>query len=325
MNRREFISLLGGAAAWPTATYAQPRGKQPTIGFLGATTASNWSDWTAAFLQRLRELGWIDGRTVAIEYRWAEGREERFAEIAAEFVRLKVDVILTAGAAVPAAKRATSVIPIVFGVDGDPVGRGLVASLARPGGNVTGLSAQLPELAGKRLELLREIFPGIRRLAVLGNVDWPGAATEMREVETAARALGLDAVDRLEIRRAQDIAPVFGSLKSGVQALYVCSEALVNAYRLRINTFAMGARLPTIYPNRSYLEGGGLVSYGVNNTELFRRSGDYVDKILRGAKPADLPVEQSTTFELVINQTTARALGLKIPEAFLLRADEVIE
>jgi putative ABC transport system substrate-binding protein len=291
MRRREFITLLGGAAAtWPLAAHAQ-QPRLPTIGLLGTSTPSSWSQWTAAFVQRLRELGWIEGRSITIEYRWAEGREERYSEIAAEFVRLKVDVVLTAGSAALASKQVTSVIPIVFAVDGDPVGNGLVASLARPGGNVTGLSAQIPDLAGKRLELLREILPGFRRMAILANVDFPSAVKEMGEVEAAARTLGLDVVDMLEIRRAEDIWRAFETLKGGPQALYVCAEALVNATRLRINTFAMGARLFTMYPNRSYLEGGGLISFGVNNTDLFRRAGDYVDKILRGAKPADLPVE----------------------------------
>ena len=201
MKRREFITLLGGAAAaWPLAARAQQAGKLPTIGFLGTATASAWSPWTAAFVQRLRELGWIEGRTVAIEYRWAEGRSERYAEIAAEFVRLKVDVIVTSGGAVLAAKQATSVIPIVFAVANDPLGSGLVASLARPGGNVTGLSAQQSDLAGKRLELLREVVPGLRRLAIMANVGYPAAVLEMDEVQGTARTFGFE-VAKLEIRR----------------------------------------------------------------------------------------------------------------------------
>ena len=325
MRRREFIGLLGGAAvAWPLAARAQQVGKLPTIGFLGTATPAAWSQNVAAFVQRLRELGWIEGRTVAIEVRWAEGRVERYAEFAAEFVRLKVDVIVTAGSAVPALKRATSVIPIVFAVDADPVGSGLVASLSRPGGNVTGLSQQGPDLAGKRLELLREVVPGLRRLAIMGNAGYAASVLEIGEVRAAARTLGLD-VDTLEIRRAEDIALAFGALKSGAQALYVCPDGLVNANLTRINTLALGARLPTIYPNRAYLGAGGLMSYGPNVSGLFRRAGDYVDKILRGAKPGDLPVEQPNKFELVINLTTAKALGLTIPESFLLRADELID
>ena len=322
-RRREFITLLGGAAvSWPLAARAQQ--KLPIIGVLGVSTASNWSHQVAAFVQRLRELGWAEGRAVAIEYRWAEGRSERFTEFAAEFVRLKVDVIVTVGSAVVAARQATSVIPIVFAIALDPLGTGLVASLARPGGNVTGLSLQHTDLAGKRLELLREVLPGLRRLAIMGNVDYPAAVLEADAVQAAARTLGLE-VDLLEIRRAEDIAPIFATLKSDVQALYVCGDALINANRARINTLALGARLLTTHPDRAYLESGGLMSYGANNTDLFRRAGDYVDKILRGAKAADLPVEQPTKFELVINLTTAKALGLVIPEAFLLRADEVIE
>ena len=329
MRRREFITMLGGAAAassvsWPLAARAQQAGKLPTIGFLGASTPSNWSLWTAAFVQRMRELGWTEGRTVAIEYRWAEGRSERYTEIATEFVRLKVDVIVTVGTAVAAAKQATSTIPIVFAIAVDPVGSGMVASLARPGGNATGLSVQSTELAGKRIELLREVLPNLRRLAIIADVGYSGSVLEAAEVQAAARKVGLD-VDVLEIRHAKDILPAFEALKSGAQALYVCPDALVNANHARINTLALGARLPTIHPFREYLGAGGFMSYGVNNADMFRRAGDFVDKILKGTKPADLPVEQPTKFELVINLTTAKALGLKIPESFLLRADEVIE
>ena len=325
MRRREFITLIGGAAALaPRAARAQQPGKLPTIGFLGASTPSNWSHWTAAFLQRLRELGWVEGRTVAIEYRWAEGRFERFAEFAAEFVRLKVDVIVTVGSAVPPAKQATATIPIVFALAADPVGSGLVSSLARPGGNVTGLSILSSDLAGKRIELLREVLPALRRLAIIVNVGSANAVQEIAEAQAAARKLGLE-VDVLEIRRAEDIAPAFGTLKSDVQALYVCPDPLVNANHARINTLALGARLPTMHPFRDYLGTGGLMSYGADNTDLFRRAGGYVDKILRGAKPSDLPVEQPTKFDLIVNLTTAKALGLKIPDSFLLRATEVIE
>jgi putative tryptophan/tyrosine transport system substrate-binding protein len=324
MKRREFITLLSGASvAWPLAARAQ-QAKLPTIGFLGASTPSNWSDWTAAFVQRLRALGWIEGHTVAIEYRWAEGRSERFVEFAAEFVRLKVATILTVGSAVPAAKQATATIPIVFALAADPVGSGLVASLARPGGNVTGLSILSSDLAGKRIELLREVLPGLRRLAVIVNIGSANAVLEIAEAQAAARKLGLD-VDVLEIQRAEDIVAAFGTLKSGVQALYVCPDPLVNANHARINILALGARLPTIHPFRDYLGAGGLISYGANNTDLFRRAGDYVDKILRGAKPGDLPVEQPTKFDLIFNMTTAKALGLTIPPTLLARADEVIE
>jgi ABC-type uncharacterized transport system substrate-binding protein len=325
MKRREFITLGGAVAAWPLAARAQQVGKLPTIGFLGPLSQSAMSPWTAAFVQRLRELGWIEGRTVAIEYRWGEGRDERFVEIAAEFVRLKVDVIVTGGtAAVIAAKQATSVIPIVFGTAGDPVGTGLVASLARPGGNVTGLSNQSADLPGKRVDLLRQVVPGLRRLAIMANISSPIGVLEMNEVQAAARTLGLDVVAS-EIRRAEDIAPAIDALKGRADALYVVTEALVNTNRIRLNTLALGARLPTLHGVRDYVEAGGLMSYGPNFPDLFRRAGEYVDKILRGAKPGGIPVEQPTKFDLAINLTTAKALGLKIPESFLLRADEVIE
>jgi ABC-type uncharacterized transport system substrate-binding protein len=327
MKRRAFISLLGGAAAaaWPLAARAQQAAKLPTIGFLGGSTASALSEWTAAFVQRLRELGWIEGRTVAIEYRWAEGRSERFAEIAAEFVRLKVDVIVTQSTpAVLAAKQATSVIPIVFGSAGDPVGTGVVASLARPGGNVTGLSGQATDTAAKRLELLREVVPNLRRLAIMGNVGNPFNVLEMGEVQAAARTLGLE-VATVEIRRAEDIAPAFEALKDRAEALYVGADQLLTVNRIRISTLALGARLPTMSAFRLYVAAGGLMSYGPNFPDLYRRAAEFVDKILRGAKPADLPVEQPTKFDLVLNLTTAKVLGLTMPESFLLRADEVIE
>jgi putative tryptophan/tyrosine transport system substrate-binding protein len=322
MKRREFITLLGGAPLWPLAARAQQPAKLPTIGYLGPSTLSAMSQWTASFVQRLRELGWVEGRNVAIEYRWAEGRAERPAEIAAEFVRLKVDVIVTYSTLpVIAAKQATSVTPIVFAAANDPVGTGLVASLARPGGNVTGLSVQQYDLAGKRLELLREAVPGLRRLAIMANVSNPGPVLEMGEVEAAARALGLEATT-FKIRRAEDIAPDFDALRA--EALYVCTDPLIITNRARIHTLAMGARLATIY-NREYVETGGLMSYGPNFPDLFRRGADLVDKILRGAKPADIPVEQPTKFDLVINLKTANALGLEVPPTLLARADEVIE
>jgi putative ABC transport system substrate-binding protein len=324
VKRREFITLLGGAAAWPLAARGQQADKLPTIGFLVSGTPSSHGQWVAAFVQRLRELGWID-RTIAIEVRWAGGRSERLAEIATEFARLKVDVIVTHSAApVLAAKQATSVIPIVFAVAGDPVSTGLVASLARPGGNVTGLSVQQTDLAGKRLELLREVLPGLRRLAIMANVDAPAAVQEMGEVQAAARTLGLN-VATFEIRRAEDIAPAFDALKDRADPLYICNDPLVNTNRIRINTLANTARLPTMFGFRELVEAGGLMSYGPNFPDLFRRAADFVDKILRGAKPADLPVEQPTKFDLVINLTTAKALGLEIPPTLLARADEVIE
>ena len=324
MRRREFITLLGGAtAAWPLAARAQ-QPAMPVIGFLGASTPSNWAAWTTAFVQGLRALGWVEGRTVKIEYRWAEGQSQRYAEIAAEFARLKVDVIVTVGSAVPAAMQATATIPIVFAAAIEPVEFGLVASLVKPGGNVTGFSVQSIDLVGKRIDILRELLPDLRQLAVIADAGYSASVLEKDEVQSLARKFGIE-VDLLAIRRAEDIAPVFETLKSGTQALYVCPSALVNANRSRINTLALGARIPTIHAVRDLVGAGGLLSYGANNTHLFRRSAEYVDKIFKGAKPADLPVEQPTKFELVIDLTTAKALRLAIPEAFLLRADEVIE
>jgi putative tryptophan/tyrosine transport system substrate-binding protein len=285
MKRREFITLVGGAAAvWPLSAGAQQTGKIPTIGFLGAATPAAWSAWTAAFVQRLRELGWIEGRTVAIEYRWGEGRSERYPEIAAEFVRLKVDVIVTVGAAALAAKQVTSVIPIVFAVAPDPLGTGLVTSLSRPGGNVTGVSNQSADLAGKRLEILREVFPALRQIAILANAGNPTSVQELREVQATARTLGLE-VAPLEIQRAEELeSAAFETVKGVASALYAISDPLVLANRARINALAQGARLP-----------------------------------------GDLPVEQPTKFELVINLKTAKALGLELSPSLLARADEVIE
>ena len=296
MRRREFISLLGGATAWPLSARAQQTRRLRTIGFLGAATAVVWAPWTAAFEKRLDELGWMKGRTVAIEYRWAEGRSERFTEIATEFVRFNVDAIVTAGTeSTTAAKQVTSVIPIVFALATDPLGAGLVESLARPGGNLTGLSLQSPDLAGKRLELLRGLVPNLRKLAILVNVNNPGGVLDMRAAEAAARTLGLD-VTRLEIRRAEDIAPAFEAIKGRADALYVVPDPLVNANRVRIHTLSLSAQLPAIYGFRGYVEAGGLMSYGPNTTEQFWRAAEIVDKVLRGARPADIPVEQPTKF-----------------------------
>ena len=326
MRRREFITLLGGAAAaWTLPARAQQVGRLPTIGYLGAGASTAESPWTAAFMQRLRELGWIEGRTIAVETRWAEGRSDRYAEIVADLVQLKVAVIVTHSTApVVAAKQATSVIPIVFALMGDPVGSGVVASLSRPGGNVTGLSIQSTDLASKRLELLREVLPRLRRLAIMVDVGFAQGVLEMGEVKATARTLGLE-VTPLEIRRAEDIAPAFEARKAQADALYVGVAALVTTNRTRIITLALGARLPTIFNTRDFVQAGALMSYGPNYPDMFRRTADLVDKILRGTKPADIPVEQPTKFEFVLNLTTAKALGLTIPESFLLRADEVIE
>ena len=322
MRRREFITLAGGVAAgWPVAVRAQQAAKLPVIGFLGADSSA-FGPWTDAFVARLRELGWIEGKTVAIEYRWSQGRTERYAEIAAEFVRLKVDVIVTVGSAVPIVRQATASIPIVFAVAIDPVGSGLVASLAHPGGNVTGLSIQANELAGKRLEFARELVPGLHRLAIMFNVGNAQPVLEMGETQAAARMLGLEVVP-LVIQRAEDIASAFQALKTRADALYVAVDQLIVANRTSVLSSALEARLPTIFSTRDFVKAGALMSYGPSYTERFGHAADYVDKILRGTKPSDLPVDQPTKFELVINLTTAKALGLAIPTTLLATAEMI--
>ncbi len=324
IGRREFMSALGCAAAGlPLAARAQPPARLPTIGLM-TPDASGWGAETAAFIQRLSQLGWIEGRTVAIEYRRSEGRPERVAEFAAEFVRQKVDVIVAYGGAVAALKRATAVIPIVFAIAGDPVGNGFVESLAHPGGNVSGMSLQNTDTTGKRLELLRDAVPNLRRLAIMFNADYSSTVRETGEVQAVARTLGLEVAPH-GIRRTEDIASVFETLKSQADALYVVGDTLTLANRTPIVTLALGTRLPTIFDNRINVQAGGFMSYGANFPALFRRAAEYVDKILRGAKPSDLPVEQPTKFDLAVNLKTANALGLTVPTALLATADEVIE
>ena len=326
MRRREFITLVGGAAAaWPLTARAQQPRKLPTIGFVGPSTAAVDRPLTGPFAQRLAELGWVDGRSIVIDYRPSEGLVERAGEIAAEFVRLKVDVIVThATANVVAAKQATSVIPIVFAAVADPVGNNLVASLARPGGNVTGMSNQMADAAGKRLGLLRELIPNLRRLAIMANVGVANDVLEMGGVQAGARTLGLE-IATPEIRRAEDIAPAIEAVKGRAEALYIQADPLFNTNRVHINNLALSARLPTVSGFREFIDAGGLMSYGANLPDLFRRAADFVDKILRGAKPGDLPVEPPTKFDLVVNLLTAKALGLTVPSSLLARADEVIE
>src|SRR5262249_48177276 len=326
LKRREFITLIGGAAAWPLAARAQQGGKLPTIGFLVPSTRSAASEWIDAFVLRLHELGWIEGRTIVIEYRWVEGRPERFAEIAAEFAELKVNVIVTSGTpAVMALQAATSTTPIVFATAGDPVNTRLVASLARPGGHTTGLATIGDDLAGKRLELLREVVPHLSRLGLMGNVSNHFTVLEMGQLRNAAATLGFT-VGMLEIRRAQDITKAFEGLRGHADALYVCTDAaVIHTNRVQINTLAAREGLPTMHGARTYLDGGGLMSYGPNFPNMFRRSADFVDKILRGAKASEIPVEQPTKFDLVINISVARTLGLTAPDKLLALADEVIE
>jgi putative ABC transport system substrate-binding protein len=323
-KRRPFVTCLAGVAAWPVGVRGQA-GKSATVGFLGANTASVQRLYTAALIGRLRELGWVEGRNLTVEYRWAEGRYDRSAALVSELVERKVDVIVThAPPNVVAAKRVTSDIPIVFAAVGDPVSIGLVASLARPGGNITGLSLQSADLAPKRLELLREILPAMRRLAVLGNADSPNNVLERTEVSAAARALGL-AVVVPEVRTSKEIAPALEMLRNRADALFVQTDPLTNTNRSQINALALDARLPTCFGVREFAEAGGLMSYGPSFADLFWRAGDFVDKILRGAKPGDLPVEQPTKFEMVINLRTAKALGVIMSSMLLARADEVIE
>jgi len=325
MRRRDFIAGLAGAAVWPLAAYTEEERKIPTIGFLGPATHAVASNLVAAFVGRLSELGWADGHNVIIEYRWAEGRPDRYAEIAKEFAALKVDLIVTWGSApVIAAKQATIIIPIVFAVQMDPVSAGVVASLSRPGGNITGLSLQQTDTTSKRLEVLREAVTALRHLAVIGNVSTPGVLLEKHEIAKVAQALGIKVI-QLDIKRAEDIAPAIGFIKGRADALYVSTDPLILANRNQINDLSNDAHLPTIYGTAEYVKAGGFMSYGPNYADLFHRAAELADKILRGAKPADIPVEQPTKFELVINLKTAKALGLTVPPSLLARADEVIE
>jgi putative ABC transport system substrate-binding protein len=322
MKRRAFLLLGGAAAVWPLSARSAA-GKRPTVGFLVPGTQAAYAQLIAGFVQRMQELGWTDGDNVAIVYRWTDGAQERYAEIAAEFVKLKIDVIVTSGSeGVVAARQATSAIPIVFAATADPVAIGLVASLAHPGGNITGLSAESTDTAGKQVELLREVVPGLQRVAILTNADSPGMMAET--VQAAARTVGLEVVT-LAIRRSEDITSAFDGLKSRADAVYCVSGPLMQINRVRIATLALAAKLPTIYGGRNYVEAGGLMSYGPDISGLFRRAADIVDKILRGTKPADIPVEQPTKLLLFVNLTTAKALGLVVPQSILLRADEVIE
>jgi putative tryptophan/tyrosine transport system substrate-binding protein len=325
MKRRDFI--VGGSAAvvLSAPARAEQSTKRPTIGFLGAASPELAGPWVAAFVKRLGELGWTEGRNVTIEYRWAEARTERYGEIATELANRNVDVIVTwASAPVLAAKRATTTIPIVFAAQMDPVGAGVVASLARPGGNVTGMSIQQTDTAGKRIELLREVVPRLTRLAVMANSGAPGAMIEMREVATTARTLGLEVIP-IEVSQAGEIFSSIESIKDRVDALYVATDPLIFSNRIEINAMAQRQRTPTIYGSREYVDAGALMSYGPNWIDLFRHAAEQVDKILRGTKPADLPVQQPTKFDLVVNLRTAKALGLEIPPSLLARADEVID
>jgi putative ABC transport system substrate-binding protein len=325
VRRREFITFLAGTAAWPLAARAQAPAKIPTVGFLGPTAPEAWTPWTKAFVDRFAELGWVEGRSVNIVYRWADGHTDRFGELAAKLVALKVDLIVTAGSMTRQTMRETPQIPIVFALASEPVATGMVASLSRPGGNVTGLSLEAPDLAGKRLSLLREAVPAARHLAVLADAAYPASVLDLDRVKAVAPTLGFDFLP-LEIRGAEDIEPAFAGLGDRADAMYVCgADPLINNNRDRINAFALRAKLPTVYGERPYAAVGGLIAYGPNVTDMFRRAAEIVDKILRGAKPADIPVEQPNTFKLVINLKTAKVLGLTVPQTLLATADEIIE
>jgi putative ABC transport system substrate-binding protein len=317
--------LLGGSAAASTSgAYGQRSARQPVVGFLVAGTQASHGAWVAAFAQRLSELGWTDGRNIRIDYRWAAGDVRQTTEFATEFAQQKVDVIVTSAYGVVAAKRATSTIPIVFAAYGDAVANGIVGSLARPGGNVTGLSIQPGELSSKRLELLRDIIPNVRRLAALVNVNYSGVTQEVIGIRTASAALNIEA-RILEIQTADDIQAALATLPGQTDALYVYSEPLTNSNRHQIIGAATAARIPTIFGFREFVDAGGLISYGPNFTDLFKRAAEFTDKILRGAQPAEMPVQLPVKFDLIINIKAAKALGLNISETVLTRADEVIE
>ncbi len=322
MRRRQFLAGIGGVAASSLTARAQQTTKLPVVGFMGAATPSAWAPWTTAFVRRFDELGWVDGKTVKIEYRWAEGSEQRYAEIATELVNLDAKVLVTVGG--DAAKKATSKTPVVVALMSDPVGTGLVSSLARPGGNITGMSIQSTDLAGKRIELLKEAVPAIRNLGILAYVDYAGTMLDVGAIHAASKSFGLEVVT-VPIHRASDIEPAFASLDPQTQAIYVPPNLLVNTNRILINELAQRRRLPTMFGFREYVDSGGLMSYGPNTPHLFRRAADYVDKILRGAKPNDLPVEQPTEFDLIVNLKVAKLIGLEFSPSFLARADGVIE
>jgi putative tryptophan/tyrosine transport system substrate-binding protein len=326
MKRREFITLLGGAAAWPLAARAQQPEKMRTIGYLSPRASGSSSPFVPVFLRALLELGWIEGKNVTFERRYAENRFERLLELAAELVRLNVEVIVAEGTLAPlAAKRATSIIPVVMIAAGDPLGTGLIASLARPGGNVTGMSLMVPELGGKRLELLKELIPGLARIGVLWNAANPYPAVVFKETLAAGQTLGIE-VQSLKLRSPNDFDNAFDAArKQRPDALVIVEDPLTVDNREHIAHFAATERLPSLYGATLFVASGGLISYGTNPADLFRRAAGYVDKILKGTKPADLPVQQPTTFELAINLKAARALGIEIPPTLLARADVVIE
>jgi putative tryptophan/tyrosine transport system substrate-binding protein len=326
MKRRQLIALLGWAAAWPLAAGAQQVGKRYIVGIISAGGGDAQAAMASAFRDGLRELGWVEGKNVAFENRNAENRLERLPELAADLVRLKVDVIAADGTLAPlAAKQATTTIPIVMTTAGDPLGSGLVASLSHPGGNVTGMSLMAPDLGAKRLELLKELLPRVSRVAVLWNAANPYSALVFKQTQDGGRTLGIDVLS-LDVRGPDDFDGTFEvARRLRPDALITVEDPLTGGHRKRIADFLAGQQLPSLHGIREFVTAGGLISYGANVTDLSRRAADYVDKIFKGAKPADLPVQQPTKFELVINLKAAKALGLTIPPSLLTRADEVIE
>jgi putative tryptophan/tyrosine transport system substrate-binding protein len=326
MKRRQLIALLGWAAAWPLAAGAQQVGKRYIVGIISAGGGDAQAAMASAFRDGLRELGWVEGKNVAFENRNAENRLERLPELAADLVRLKVDVIAADGTLAPlAAKQATTTIPIVMTTAGDPLGSGLVASLSHPGGNVTGMSLMAPDLGAKRLELLKELLPRVSRVAVLWNAANPYSALVFKQTQDGGRTLGIDVLS-LDVRGPDDFDGTFEvARRLRPDALITVEDPLTGGHRKRIADFLAGQQLPSLHGIREFVTAGGLISYGANVTDLSRRAAYYVDKIFKGAKPADLPVQQPTKFELVINLKAAKALGLTIPPSLLTRADEVIE
>jgi putative ABC transport system substrate-binding protein len=328
MSRKVFVFICLLLAVFLRAVFAeaqQPK-KVPRIGYFQAPPSSAVAARTDAFRQGLRELGYIEGKDIVIEYRYAEGKPDRIPALAAELVHLKVDVIVSGGSLLTrAAKEATSTIPIVMAQDIDPVGNGFVASLARPGGNITGLSTLAPEISGKRLEFLKEIIPKLSRVAVLGTSTQPGNTQQLKETQLTAQAFGVK-LQYLDVLSPKDIEPAFRESSKGRAdaVVMMVAGAVAAAHRTQIFELAVKSRLPTMYPQNTYVSAGGLMSYGVSFPDLDRRAATYVDKILKGAKPADLPVEQAKTFELIINLKAAKQIGLTIPPNVLARADRVI-
>jgi ABC-type uncharacterized transport system substrate-binding protein len=325
VNKREFITLLGGAVAWPLVARAQQAAKVARIGFLGSTFAANWASRVEAFQSGLRDLRYVEGENIAIEFRWADENYDQLADLAAELLRLKVDVLVTYGTPGSlVAKRATTTIPIVMVHSGDAVAAGIVASLARPGGNLTGMTYFVPELMAKRMEMLKDIMPRISQVAILVKPDNPFFVTALRALEIPAKSLNIR-LQRFEVRGPDDFEDAFAAMaKSGIDAVVILEDAVFVSNARAIADLAAKYRLLSAGFNE-YAVAGGLIGYGVDFLDMYRRAAVFVDKILKGAKPADIPVEQATKFAVVANMKTAKALGLDVPTSLLLRADEVIE